>query len=128
MNKIICLLKILPFFVVIINFGECSLKCYVCESKSDSHCLDPVKHNMVTRECLIEMEEVIKNTGLSYLATQQNFPFNCVNVVTKVNNEETITRGCTIALADEYNICKLLRDKRNDIIECSDCDKDGCNI
>ncbi|KAF2895153.1 hypothetical protein ILUMI_11021 [Ignelater luminosus] len=77
---------------------ECSPKCYICDSKSDPNCVDPVKHNMVAKECLptnlADMKRIVENTGLSDLAgyleieinnNDMHVPLNCIKTVANGN-------------------------------------------
>jgi len=124
-----------------IKLGECTLKCFICESQSDPNCVNPEKHKMPTQDCLpgnlADMKSTVENLGLTKISNyfdieidrrDINAPFNCMKAVSKVHDKEVILRGCQLAPKDNLDVCKKLVDEGKDIVTfCGLCNENGCN-
>ncbi|KAK4873652.1 hypothetical protein RN001_013012 [Aquatica leii] len=128
-------------FLTLAKMGQCNPRCYVCDTMSNPNCIQPRDHKMETKECtpgnVGEMKVAVEKLGVMQLAnffdmeidrSDFSVPLQCVKTVIKDNDKEMIVRGCQLAPKDNLDVCKKIKEEREDIVtHCSFCNENGCN-
>lgn len=129
-----------------------AIKCYVCNSRQDKRCEDPLgsldsSNQLELQTCSVDAKQVRKQieevtsvlTKLGQIAPldkkrspwdNDSFPMACQKMEFEVVGEYIVGRGCSPARMDRYDPCeslKLIQQKDINLKFCDLCEGDGCN-
>ncbi|KAG8258904.1 hypothetical protein J6590_021699 [Homalodisca vitripennis] len=133
------------------------IRCYVCNSKQDSRCLDPFVGNSTGSAPMDTVDCEYDNTVRAALETVANLmtklgqapardqhdilavasappdgpiPASCQKIDLIVLGERVTGRGCSVNQLDSFNPCdalKLVTTADISLEFCGICDREGCN-
>ncbi|KAF5296446.1 hypothetical protein FQR65_LT01433 [Abscondita terminalis] len=115
-------------FLALGEMGECNPKCYICDSMSNTDCIQPKDHKMDAKECtpnnVGEMKVAVEKLKIKQLANffgmeidRNDFtaPLQCVKTVIKVSCIK-----CYQCRSDDESNCDKLEEDSEYLGDCND--------